>query len=62
MELNCHKQGIGPEHRRAFEMLADEPGGCDARDLSAHHEFETLAGLVRDRLVAAHLETMSAGS
>ena len=62
MALNCQKQGLGPERRRVLEMLADEPGGCDERDLSAHHGFETLAGLVRDGLVAAHLKTMRAGS
>jgi hypothetical protein len=62
MALNCQKQGIGPERCRALEMLAHEPGGCDERESSAHHEFETLAGLVRDGLVAAHLWTMRAGS
>jgi hypothetical protein len=53
---------IQRQRRRVLEMLADEPGGCDEEELSAHHEFETLAGLVRDGPVTAHLETMRAGS
>lgn len=60
--MNYQKQGIGRERRRVLEMLADEPGGCDEEELSAHHGFETLADLVRDGLVTAHLETMRAGS
>jgi hypothetical protein len=62
MAVNCQKQGVGPERRRALEMLADEPAGCYEEELSAHHGFETLAGLVRDGLVTAHVETMRAGS
>jgi hypothetical protein len=61
MASHCQNQGIGLERRQALEMLADEPGGCNEEELSAYHGFETLAGLVRDGLATAQLETMRAG-
>ena len=61
MAPNSQWQSIGPEHRRALEMLADAPDGCDEEALSAYHGFEVLGGLVRDGLVTAQLETMKDG-
>jgi hypothetical protein len=61
MAPNLQWQSIGPEHRRALEMLADAPDGCDEETLSAYHGFEVLGGLVRDGLVTAQHETMKEG-
>jgi hypothetical protein len=61
MEPNRQRPGVGSERRWALEMLADEPGGCDEKELFAHHGFDTLASLVRDGFVTSQLEaTMKA--